>query len=609
MNDVEKLIYEKNPQNIADFFSLDKIIEEEKLKGSIKNKKNIKIAILSSFTTKGIKEVLNVKCHQLGIIPEFYIAPYNQYIQEILNIDSGLYKFVADLIFIFIDIKSILGEHFYFPYRLSSTERKDLIDNIAKELNTALDFLCQHGKAKIVIHNFESPAYSPMGILENKMPFGFIESVQFLNNRLKDYFSENPKIFLFDYNTFCSIHGKRNICDPKMYYLADLKMSFPYMVLLCDEYLSYIKAQLNLSKKCLVLDLDNTLWGGILGEDGLEGIKLGPMDKGKPFLEFQKYILSLHERGIILAINSHNNYNDVNEVFEKHPYMILKEEHFASLKINWDDKVTNMIQLAKRINIGLDSIVYIDDDFRNRELIKSCLPQICVVDLPEDPSLYPQVLMGLNDFNTFQITDEDKLRGKMYASQRRREKLSTSCTNINDFLRKLETVVTVFEGPDAFLIPRIAQLTQRTNQFNMTTKRYQENEIKALANSKDFLVYAVKVEDKFGDSGIVGVAIIKKQDSDTWLIDSFSLSCRVLGRGVEKAFLSSVIKKAIRNNAKALLGIFIPSEKNVPAKGFYKENGFIQINKDEKMQIWKMSPIPACLEDVDFIKIIEKNKT
>ena len=275
--DKEKLSMDKDPSNVSEYFTLDQIIEQSKIPVRSENKLNIKIAYLSSFTTKGIKEVLNVKCHQLGIASNFFIAQYNQYMQEILNGESSLYKFHPDIIIIFIDTKSLLGDYFYFPYRFSEPDRKALIEKMSNQINNTVRILLENVKGKIIFHNFEIPVCSPMGILENKMSFGFAESIAFLNNKLREYFRHNPRVFLFDYDVFCSKHGKKNICDPKMYYLADMKLNFSYIIPLCEEYLAYIKPQLNLYRKCLILDLDNTLWGGVVGEDGLEGLKPGKM--------------------------------------------------------------------------------------------------------------------------------------------------------------------------------------------------------------------------------------------------------------------------------------------------------------------------------------------
>ncbi|MEK6875912.1 MAG: HAD-IIIC family phosphatase, partial [Nanoarchaeota archaeon] len=328
----------------------------------------------------------------------------------------------------------------------------------------------------------------------------------------------------------------------------------------------YIKPMMSLSKKCIVLDLDNTLWGGIIGEDGLEGIKLGPTPEGRPFMEFQQYLLSLFNRGVILAINSKNNYDDAIEVFRKHPHMALKEEHFAAMQINWNDKIENMKAIADELNIGTDSFVFIDDDKANRQMIREAFPEINVVEMPEDQSLYLKTLMGLNDFNTLQITEEDKKRGHMYVQQRRRTEFQKSTANLADFLKSLNIVVTA-EKANKFNIPRISQLTQKTNQFNMATKRYMEEEIKKLAEDKNFLIFSVKVEDKFGDNGITGAAIVKK-GKDAWNIDTFLLSCRVIGRKVEETLLAYIAREAKKAGANRLTADFIPTKKNSVAKDF-----------------------------------------
>lgn len=606
MSEKKKSIFDKEPKSIHDYFSLDKTIEKEKARGNIESKKGIRVAMLASFTINGVKEVLNVKCNELGIASEFFVAPYNQYAQQALDKSSSLYRFDADLIIIFIDTKSFLGEYFYFPYRLSNIERKELIDNLVGELSTLVRNILEKSKAKVILHNFEVPLYSSMGILENKMPFGFIESVQSLNNKLKGAFKDDSRIFIFDYDAFCSKYGKKNICDPKMYYLADLKLHFSYIPPLCESYISYIKPLFNMSRKCLVLDLDNILWGGILGEEGLEGIRLGPINEGRPFLEFQKYILSLYERGVILAVNSHNNYNDIEEVFNEHPYMVLKEEHFTSLKINWDDKISNMKAISQEINIGMDSLVFIDDDKLNREMIMDALPEVLVVKLPDDPSLFLETLVEINPFNTLQITDEDRKKGQMYEGQRRRQEFQKVATDITEYLKGLEMVVTI-EAADSFNIPRISQLTQKTNQFNMTTRRYPEEDIKRFARSDDFLVASVKVEDRFGDNGITGVAIAEK-GINGWRIDTFLLSCRVIGRRVEETLLAYIVERAKKENAKTLLGEFIPTKKNIPAKEFYKNNNFRLVKNKNGTEIWSYDLIKG-YDYPEFIKIVKKDHT
>ena len=601
MEKIKETIIEQNPSSFTDYISLYKKISKDVEK--IKTEKNIKIAILSSFTFKGIEEILFVKCCKLGVIPKFFIGDYNQYHQEILDEKRGLYKFDADIIILFIDLRSLLGEQFFLPYQLSDDERKQWIDEKLSEIQSLIDKIKENSSAKVILHNFEVPLHSPLGIAESKQKFGFIESIEFLNSELKNLFKSDSQVFIFDYNSFSSKIGKQNIMDHKMYYLGDMKVDMKYLPELCESYLSYVKPVLSLTKKCIVLDLDNTLWGGIVGEDGLEGIKLGPTPEGRPFMEFQKYLLSLFNRGIILAINSKNNFDDAMQVLKDHPHMVLKEKHFASMRINWDDKISNMKSIVEELNIGLDSFVFFDDVKLNREMIKDALPEVFVVDLPDDPSLYVDTIMNLQEFNTFQITEEDRKKGRMYAERRSRKIFKKTVTDITEYLKRLDMIATI-EKANSFNIPRISQMTQKTNQFNMTTRRYLEEDIKKFSNDKNHLVASIKIEDKFGDNGITGVAIVEKE-KDKWKIDTFLLSCRVIGRNIENSLLAYIVEQANKENVKEISAEFISTKKNAPAKDFYKNNNFKLVNEKNDLQEWrfdlsKQYPYP------DFIKIVKE---
>ncbi|MBW2976548.1 HAD-IIIC family phosphatase [Candidatus Woesearchaeota archaeon] len=602
MGKIKEIIPSGKIGGVADYINKYEEIKEKIKKIELNGVKRIKIALLSSFTIRGIKETLFVKCCQIDIFPEIYVGDYNQYAQEILNANSDLYKFKPDLIILFLDTRAILGEKYFLPYSVSDEQRKSFVGEKLNELKSLLTKIKENSNAKILVHNLEVPLFSPLGILENKQGFGFIQSIKTFNNNLRDAFKPDGQVFVFDYDAFCSKIGKQNIMDYKMYYLGDIKLDLQYMPELCNEYLAYIKPLMSLSKKCIVLDLDNTLWGGIIGEDGLGGIKLGHNPEGRPFLEFQKYLLSLFNRGIILAVNSKNNLNDALEVFRKHPDMILKEEHFAAMQVNWNDKISNMKAIAEELNIGLDSMVFIDDDKLSREIIRKALPEVLVAEMPGDPSLYLKTLMEINDFNTLQITEEDKKKGKMYAEQRKRTELQKAATDITGYLKNLEMAVKI-EKSNSFNIPRISQLTQKTNQFNMTTRRYMEEDIKKFSASNKFLVVSIKVEDKFGDNGITGAAIAEK-GRDKWRIDTFLLSCRVIGRRVEEALLAYVLKEAKKEKAKAMIGEFIPTKKNVVAKDFFKDNHFKLIKKEKEMEIWEYD-LAREYKSPDFIKVVE----
>lgn len=537
--------------------------------------KHTKIAFLSNFTITGLAETIKVRCFKYGIYAEDYTAPYNQYAQEILNKSSNLYNFNPDIIFIILDTENLLGDFYYFHYRINGQKRSRFIKEKFDEIKNLITILKENTSAKIVVNNLLVPYYSSRGIIENKQEWGIKKCVKKFNDMLESISTDDSQLFIFDINSFYSKVGFEKIHDRKMSYLGDIKIS-PYgLVKLSSEYMSYIYPLTSMTKKCIVLDLDNTLWGGIIGEDDVENIKLGPEKEGKPFLDFQKRLLELFERGIILAINSKNNYEDVIEFIRNHKYMLLKEDNFACIKINWQDKATNTKEIAKELNIGLDSMVFIDDDKTNRELIKKFIPEILVLEVPEDPSSYPEIIENLNVFNLFTITGDDLKRGKTYIDQKKRKTLKSEATDIKSFLKQLEIKIDVIEASKAN-IPRIAQLTQKTNQFNITTRRYQEENIKNFSESINYLVKCIDVKDKFGDYGITGVVIIKKYDTEGyWDIDSFLLSCRILGKDIEFSLMQNIIDEAKKTGVKEIHGTFIPTKKNKPAKNFLKECGFI----------------------------------
>ena len=586
--DIQRIntIISKRPViNVADFIAVAKQIQNQINLGTKKEKPAIKIAFLCSFTTNGIGETLFTKCCSAGILPEIYICEYGQYAQEILSPSSKLYQFAPNLIIFFLDTQTILCEKFLVPYKWTDSDRRIWADEKLSEILNFINILKKKTKALILLHNFNVPFYSPLGILENKQTFGLRESVEVLNTRIRDEFKKDNSVFILDYDSFCARKGKERLVDYKLYYLGDFRLDLQLLPALCDIYLIYIKQVVSVVKKCLVLDLDNTLWGGILGEDGFEKINIGPTGEGKPFTEFQTAIFSLYLRGIILAINSKNNLDEVMQVLQKHPSMVLRDQHFSAMRINWDDKVANMKSLSKELNISLESFVFFDDDKRNREIVKNALPEVLVMDVPEDPALYVKTLMEFDGFNSLQFTAEDGMKGQAYAQQRKRKELKNSTSDIGEYLKQLETRLTIKKG-DSFNIPRIAQLTQKTNQFNMTTKRYTENDIYKFSLDEQWLVLSIKVEDKFGDNGITGAVLVEK-DRSRWIIDLFLLSCRVLGRGIEDAIFSYLVESARKTDSKVLIGKFIPSGKNMPAKDFYRRSGFKFLRLEAQTEYWE----------------------
>ena len=557
--------------------------------------KDIRIALLSSFTINGFEETIRVKLSEHSINCVTYVGPYNQYPQEILTTDGQLYRFKPNLTFLFLDSREIFGKFFYFPYSINNDERKNLVNEKIKELSNLIHKFSNNTDSKLIVTNLQIPSFTPYGLFETKSDYGFHQMIRDFNEQLSLSFMNNDSVYVFNFDRFVTKYGEQNIFDHKQFLFGDIKVALDYIPLLVDEFLAYVFATLGLSKRCIVLDLDNTLWGGVIGEDGFSGIKLGSDPQGKAYVEFQKFLKSMNQRGILLAINSKNNLEDALKVISDHPDMVLREENFSCMKINWNDKVSNMIEISKELNFGLENFVFFDDDPVNREFVRTNLPQVSTIELPKDPSQYAMILQNLKFFDVFRITDEDSKRNQMYLEQKERKEFENTVTNIDEFLKQLELQVSIKQATK-FTIPRISQLTMKTNQFNLTTKRYQEEDIQKFSDDPNFIVGCAQVIDKFGDNGITSAFIVNKQNPKVWILDTFLLSCRVMGREIEKAILYYIISKAKEEGVETIRANYIPTQKNKPIENLLPNCGFEQ-NGDS----WIIRPktdfkLPECIK-------------
>ncbi|AJA92864.1 hypothetical protein A7X95_05885 [Candidatus Nitrosopelagicus brevis] len=572
----------KNEENLAYFLNEAKTIKPRELGGKLR------IAFLASSTINGFEETMRVKCFQKGIDCITYVADYNQYNQEILNQDSGLYKFKPDITFLILDTRHILGDYFFSWYSVHDDDKSKVISTKISEIENICNIFTRISDSKLVVTSLQIPNYSPYGIDDDHAVKSLKQAILEINNELFQW-SKQHMLLTYDFNQFIQKYGENNIFNYKQFFSGDIKISIEYIPKFIDELMRYVHAVTGMTKKCIVLDLDNTLWGGVIGEDGFDNIKLGDNPVGRTFVEFQKRLLALNQRGILLAINSKNNFNDAVEVIQKHPSMVLREDDFACMKINWDNKVVNLEKIAEELNIGLDSIVFFDDDPINQEYVRESLPEVLVMDLPRDSSQYAKILTEMIEFDALKITEEDTKRSSMYLGQKKRKELETKIGNFNEFLKQMNIEVEVKKA-DSFSIPRISQLTLKTNQFNLTTRRYQEEDISKFSSSDDRIVECVQVNDKFGDNGITGTYIIEKKNDEEWIIDTFLLSCRIIGRGVEEIMISQIIENAKSSGVKRIMGQFIPTAKNKPAENFYeklgfkKENDFWVFNTDDIMK-------------------------
>ena len=554
---------------------LSSYLSKSKLISNSNYAKKIRISILGGFTLNGLEETMRVKCDEKKIQCTTYVSGYNQYNQEILDEKSQLYKFSPDITFLIIDSRNVFGELFLNPYSISVEERKRFIQNKSDEIINLAKTLVKKSKSKLILSNFSIPSYSPIGINETREEFGLYDMVGNLNQNIKIGLRLEPEIFIYDLNSFVTKFGENNVFDYKQFFYGDIRISLDYIPYLAQELMGYIIAVLGLVKKCIVLDLDNTLWGGIVGEDGFDGIKLGDDPIGRAYVEFQYNLLALNQRGVLLAINSKNNFDDAIHVIKEHPNMILKEDNFACVRINWNDKVVNMKEISDELNIGLDSMVFVDDDPVNIAYVRSNLPEVASIQMPADNchnnARHLKSITAL--FDMLKLTDEDKARNRMYLEQRKRVEFKTHVGNLENFLKQMNISVNI-KNADDFTIPRISQLTLKTNQFNLTTRRYQEEDIRKFSQDSKKIVECAQIEDKFGDNGITAAYIVNKDNEQQWTIDTFLLSCRVIGRGVEDGILSHIIEKARKDGISQVRGEYIKTEKNQPAENLFADFGF-----------------------------------
>lgn len=403
------------------------------------------------------------------------------------------------------------------------------------------------------------------------------QAVADYNAALVEASRSHANLKVIDYTEFTRRYAAEELMDWKFYFISQMGLNPK----LTKDFQAWWQRKLESvalkRKKCLVLDLDNTLWGGVLGEEGISGIKIGGDYPGKAFLFFQKSLKHLSESGVILTVCSKNNEADVLEAWEKNPFMVLKKEHFAAYRINWTDKATNIKELADELNIGLDSFVFVDDNPTERELIKQMLPMVSVPDFPAQPYELPVFFKKLVEdyFKVYSITDEDKKKTEQYKANAARAQAQHSFTDFGAFLESLNIQIGI-EAANEFNIPRIAQMTQKTNQFNLTTKRYTDADVKGFLE-QGWKIWCISVADKFGDNGITGCVMVTPQGE----FDTFLLSCRILGKGIEVAFVKKVLAMLMEASMTTIKADYQPTAKNAQVAEFYDKIGFELIGRED----------------------------
>lgn len=513
---------------------------------------SLSLRLITNFTDEPLQKILVGACLDGKIYPTLEAVPYKQYHLYLKEIARKPTKLKTDITFIFLDVHNYVHGAFH-------AERTHF-DEILRDV----EGLCARESGPVVMSTFPLPYQSTYGNLFREG--GLYAAVERVNKKLEELAATTSNLVVCDTNRLLHSYGEKGARDLRGLYSADLPFTNDFFVAVATEWLGYIYAHLGLTKKCLVLDLDNTLWGGILGEVGPLGIDLGPEYPGLAYQNVQRTLLEFYNRGIILAINSRNNPQDVEEVFKKNPHMILKPEHFSAVSINWNNKAENILELARELNLGADAMVFIDDDPMNRDVVRTTFPEVEVPNWSMPPEDMVQALLSLKYFYQFTLTDEDRKKGLMYAQERQRKVEHKTTPAIDDYIAALNIRLTVSIN-DSASVPRMSQMTLKTNQFNLTTKRYSEKDIEDLIKDGAW-VFCADVSDRFGDYGITMLAIVIPEDTKTAYLDSFLMSCRVMGRGVEYSFMDFILRILKQKNIGTLDVQFIPTQKNMPAKNF-----------------------------------------
>ena len=555
----------------------------KELKKALKEDLSINPSIKLSVVGDNATQLLCTAIRGVGAVRGYNIdlfeAEYNQVERQFMDPTSDLYQFDADFIVVFQSTHKLGEDHSVLPAEQQA--------NLAEERLQFVTGICSNpalSTKKIIYFNYPEIEDTVFGSYANKVESSFTYQVRKLNFELMRLSQQFPNLFICDIAGLQNKLGRDQMFAANVYTSTEMILSIdalPYVASRVMDIVCAIKGQF---KKCLILDLDNTVWGGVIGDDGLEGIQLGHgLGIGKAFTEFQMWVKKLKQRGIIICVASKNNEETAKEPFEKHPDMVLKLDDIAVFQANWDTKVDNIRTIQQILNIGFDSMVFLDDNPFERNMVRENIPAITVPELPEDPAEYLEYLYSLNLFETASYSNLDKDRTKQYQVEAQRVSLSKTFTNEADFLKSLN-MVSVVSGFTKFNTPRVAQLSQRSNQFNLRTVRYTDADIEALANDPSVIDLSFTLEDKFGDNGLIAVVIMKPLDKETLFVDTWFMSCRVLKRGMENFTLNTMVEKAKAAGYKKIIGEYLPTPKNKMVEEHYTGLGFSKIKRSATAQ-------------------------
>jgi FkbH-like protein len=560
-----------------------------------------KVAILRSFTVEPIVPLLRAEAFAYGIDLAVHVGDFNAYTQEILDGSSSLYRFAPDAVILAVRTAEVAPDLWQQFADLSPEAARAAAERVVRSFEQWAASFRERSQAALIVHSLEQPRNASLGVLDSQSESGQSGLIRHINRELRRIAAGYRGVYVLDYDALAARHGREHWHDERKLLMARLPIAADHLLHMAQEWMRFVLPLSGRVAKALVVDLDNTLWGGVIGEDGMTGIKVGAEYPGAAYQALQRALLNLSRKGILLAVCSKNNLDDAMEALDKHPGMLVRSTDFAAIRINWTDKSQNLREIAQELNIGVDSLAFVDDNRFEREQVRAALPEVFVINLPENPLEYAIAVRDCPVFERLTLSAEDQQRTAMYAGQKARAGAEQSFQSKEDFFRFLEQAAEIAPVCDLTLA-RVAQLTQKTNQLNLTTRRYTEQQVAEMAARPGWQVLSIKVRDRFGDHGLVGVAITH-DDGEQCEVDTFLMSCRVIGRTIETAFLSHLAESAGGRGCKRLVGWFLPTKKNAPARDFYAQHGFQKQGSNGDGSVWSLDLERSPLRCPEWIKL------
>lgn len=551
-----------------------------------------RLGLISNATSDFLAPALVATAARHGIALECVAGAYDQAIQESLNPESTIHLSKPNAVLIALDWRGL-------PMR-SSLGRRDAAEStvraVVDHLNLIRNGIQQNVPALCIFQNLAAPPETLFGSLDRAVPGSPRDVVDRVNQAIAEEVWTAGGALL-DVAGIAETVGLANWHSPSDWNMAKLPFSQEFIPLYAEHVCRLIAAHCGKSRRCLILDLDNTLWGGVIGDDGLKGIRVAQGDPaGEAYLELQRYALSLRGRGIVLAVCSKNEDENARAPFRQHPDMLLREEHFAVFQANWIDKATNIQAIADELALGLESLVFVDDNPFERTLVRNTLPQVAAPELPSDPALYARTLSAAGYFEAGAFLEEDLERAKYYDNNARRAVLQKQVGNLNEYLASLKMEI-VFQPFDETGRARITQLINKSNQFNLTTRRYSEVEVARIETDPSCFTMQVRLTDTFGDNGMISVVICRAPSREEWEIDTWLMSCRVLARCVESMVLRELLQHARGRNIRKLIGVYRPTDRNKLVEQHYQKLGFALAEQlPDGSTIWQLDVAGANID-------------